>query len=234
MNNNKILCVIPARGGSKGIPHKNIKELNGKPLIYYSINVARKIFKDEDICISTDDDEIIKIVEKCGLKVPFKRPSELATDTATTNDVLLHALNFYESKNIFYDMIVLLQPTSPLRTVQHVKDAISLYHEGIDMVVSVEESSSNPYYNLFEEDEFGFLHISKGNGMFTRRQDAPMVWKYNGSIYIISCRSLKKCKISDFTRKVKFPMKDIYSVDIDSKIDWMIAENFLKNVVKST
>ena len=90
----KILYIIPARGGSKGIPHKNIKLLNGKPLIYYTIDVARQLTTDDHICVSTDDDEIIEVVENYGLKVPFIRPDYLATDTSTTNDVLLHAINF--------------------------------------------------------------------------------------------------------------------------------------------
>jgi len=117
-----ILYLIPARGGSKGIPHKNIKSLAGKPLIYYSIDVARELTTDDNICVSTDDNEIIKVVENYGLKVPFKRPDELATDNATTNDVILHAINFYESIGKQYDIIVLLQPTSPLRKSQHVKE----------------------------------------------------------------------------------------------------------------
>ena len=94
----RFLIVIPARGGSKGIPRKNIKPFDGKPLINYTIDCARAIAKDEDICVSTDDDEIIQVVENYGLKVPFKRPAELATDTAGTYEVLLHALDFYESK----------------------------------------------------------------------------------------------------------------------------------------
>ena len=90
------LIIIPARGGSKGIPHKNIKLLNGKPLICYSIDIARQYTTDENICVTTDDNEIISVVEQYGLKVPFVRPAELATDTASSNDVLVHALNFYE------------------------------------------------------------------------------------------------------------------------------------------
>ena len=92
------LVIIPARGGSKGIPHKNIKELGGKPLICYAIDAARKFTTDDNICVSTDDEDIIKVVEKYGLSVPFKRPDYLATDNAGTNGVLLHALNFYEEK----------------------------------------------------------------------------------------------------------------------------------------
>jgi N-acylneuraminate cytidylyltransferase len=233
VNSKKILCVIPARGGSKGIPYKNIKELNGKPLILYTIDVVRELFSDEDICVTTDDQLIIDVVENYGLHIPFVRPQNLATDQATTQDVLKHALNFYEGKGIFYNIILLLQPTSPFRLKQHLEDAINLYKDTCDMVVSVKEPSTNPYYNLFEEDKYGYLHISKGSGNFTRRQDAPTVWEYNGSIYVINSESLKTVLISNFTRKIKFPMENIYSIDIDNPLDWLIAEEMLRrNVVK--
>src|SRR5574344_397852 len=122
-----ILTIIPARGGSKGIPHKNIKPLNGKPLIYYTIDCARAICNDEDICVSTDDAEIISVVEQYGLKVPFVRPAELASDTAGTYEVLLHALDFYEKQGRHYDVVLLLQNTSPFRSSLHVKEALELY-----------------------------------------------------------------------------------------------------------
>ena len=232
MNRRKILCVIPARGGSKGIPYKNIKELNGKPLIMYTVDVARQIFSDENICVTTDDQKIKSIVEDYGLRVPFVRPSCLATDQATSQDVLRHALNFFEGKGLYYDVILLLQPTSPFRLKRHIEEAIDLYTDNCDMVVSVKETSSNPYYNLFEEDEFGYLHISKGKGDFTRRQDIPTVWEYNGSIYVINSNSLKTFTFSDFSRIIKYPMDNIYSVDIDKYLDWVIAEELLKkNVV---
>ena len=121
----KILVIIPARGGSKGITHKNIKPLNGKPLIHYTIDEAREIVSDEDICVSTDDPEIIKCVEDYGLKVPFVRPKELATDTAGTYEVLLHALNFYEKQGRHYDVVLLLQNTSPFRKADQIKEARS-------------------------------------------------------------------------------------------------------------
>ena len=232
MSNRKVLCVIPARGGSKGILYKNIKNLNGKPLIAYTIDVARQIFKDENICVSTDDQQIISVVENYGLYIPFIRPSHLATDQASTQDVLIHTLDFYKQNGLFFDIIMLLQPTSPFRLKRHLDEALSLYTDNCDMVVSVTESSANPYYNLFEEDEFGLLQISKGNGNFTRRQDVPQVWEYNGSIYVINCQMLMNCKMSEFQRKIKYPMEKIYSVDIDTPLDWIIAEEFLKkNVV---
>ena len=121
----KTLVVIPARGGSKGIPHKNIKPLNGKPLICYSIDVARKFTTDEHICVTTDDDEIIKVVEDYGLKVPFKRPEELATDHCGSNEVIQHAYQFYTKQGVQYDAIMLLQPTSPFRKVEFLNEAVS-------------------------------------------------------------------------------------------------------------
>lgn len=222
------LVVIPARGGSKGIPRKNIKPLNGKPLIEYTIDVARQIVPDSNICVSTDDPEIISVVEKYRLKVPFIRPDYLSNDTAGTYEVLLHALDFYEKRGNVYDNIILLQVTSPLRKVEHVKEAMTLYHNGIDMVVSVKQVTANPYYNCFEEDENGFLHVSKGDGHLVCRQDVPKVWEYNGAVYIINSRSLKQTPMSNFQRRIKYEMDDIYSVDLDTMFDWKIAELMLK------
>ena len=224
MNEKKILCVIPARGGSRGIPYKNIKKLNGKPLITYSIDVARQVFKDRDICVTTDDQQIMDVVENYGLHVPFVRPYHLATDQATSQDVLLHALDFYANNGLFYDIILLLQPTSPFRLKRHIEEAIDLYTDNCDMVVSVREASANPYFNLFEEDEFGYLRISKGKGNITRRQEAPTVWEYNGSIYVINNMSLKASLIQNFKHTIKYPMDKIYSIDIDTPLDWVMAE----------
>lgn len=196
----KSLVIIPARGGSKGIPHKNIKGFQGKPLIYYAIDVARELVSDADICVSTDDDEIINKVEAYGLKVPFKRPDYLATDSCGTHDVLLHALNHYEQSGIYYDNIILLQCTSPFRNSRHVCEALNLYKSDCDMVVSVTEAKVNPYYNCFEENEEGYLKISKGSGDIHRRQDCPKAWEYNGAIYIINTDSIKKESMSRFKR----------------------------------
>ena len=224
----KYLCIIPARGGSKGIPYKNIKELNGVPLIRYTIDIARKIFHDNDICVSTDDDKIINTLASFGMKVPFKRPDSLATDSAGTYEVLLHAINHYEGIGKNYDTVVLLQPTTPFRKASHINDAISLYNKNVDMVVSVKESSSNPYYNCYEEDSDGCLYISKGDGAIERRQDAPKVWEYNGSIYIINVSSFKKMHFSEFTKVKKYVMDELYSIDIDTPFDWKIAELILQ------
>ena len=223
----KTLYVIPARGGSKGIPGKNIKPLAGKPLITYTIDVARSIANDCDICVTTDDKDIINTVEALGLKVPFIRPAELATDKCGTYEVLLHALNFYEDKGIHYDTIVLLQPTSPFRTVEDVRACIDLYTPGIDMVVSVKQASTNPYYNAFEIDENGFLQISKGDGNYIRRQDAPKVWEYNGAVYVINTESLRKMPLGKFSRRRMYEMSAEHSIDLDTPTDWLIAETLL-------
>ena len=225
----KTLYVIPARGGSKGIPGKNIKPLAGKPLISYTIDVARELAPDCDICVTTDDADIISTVEAMNLKVPFVRPAELATDHSGTYEVLIHALDFYESQGIHYDTLVLLQPTSPLRTADDVRSCLQLYTPEIDMVVSVMQAATNPYYNAFETDENGFLHISKGDGKYTRRQDAPKVWEYNGAVYVINTASLRKMKLGEFTRRRMYEMSRERSIDLDTPTDWLIAETLIKN-----
>lgn len=224
----KILVIIPARGGSKGIPHKNIKPFNGKPLIYYTIDCARAICDDEDICVSTDDPEIISVVEQYNLKVPFVRPAELATDTAGTYEVLLHALNFYEQQGKHYDVVMLLQNTSPFRTAVHVKEALKLYTPEVDMVVSVKECSANPYYCVFEENKDGYLHVCKGDGNIFRRQDAPKVYEYNGAIYIMNAGTLKTTHMHKMQKRVKYVMDEMSSFDLDTMTDWNIAETIIK------
>lgn len=223
----KILVIIPARGGSKGIPHKNIKPLDGKPLIHYTIDEAREIVGDEDICVSTDDPEIIKCVENYGLKVPFVRPEELATDTAGTYEVLLHALNFYEKQGRHYDIVLLLQNTSPFRKAEHIKEALKLYNDGVDMVVSVKECPANPYYCVFEENEEGFLHVCKGDGNIFRRQDAPKVYEFNGAIYIMNADKLKTTHMHKMRKRVKYVMDDLSSYDLDTMWDWELAESII-------
>ncbi len=219
----KPLVVIPARGGSKGVPGKNIKPLGGKPLIHYTIEAALAVFPPEIICVSTDSPEIKACAEQTGLRVPFLRPPELATDTAGTREVLLHAVDFYEAQGYFPDVVILLQPTSPFRTAQHIKEALGLFTADLDMVVSVKETKSNPYYVLFEEDENGYLQSSK-KGEFTRRQDCPKVWEYNGAIYVINVNALKTKAFSQLSPKVKYVMDEESSLDIDSELDWKVGE----------
>lgn len=227
---NDVLIIIPARGGSKGIPHKNIKPLHGKPLIYYAIDTARAITSDDNICVSTDDVEIKSVVEDYGLKVPFLRPEELSTDTAGTYEVLLHALDFYEKQGRQYDKVLLLQTTSPFRTAEQVEEALQLYDKvDADMVVSVKECPANPYYNVFEEDSDGYLHVSKGEGNIFRRQDAPKVYEYNGAIYIMDAGKLKTTHMHKMRKRVKYIMDAQSSFDLDTMQDWEMAEMIMKS-----
>lgn len=224
-----ILVLIPARGGSKGIPGKNIKPLNGKPLIYYTLDVVKGIFDEEDICVSTDDPKIIQVVEEYGFSVPFIRPDEISNDTATSLDVILHALQYYQSKGKSYKYTLLLQPTSPLRTRKQLIECLDRIHqEEFEMIVSVKKTDANPYYVLAEEDENGLLQISK-KGSFTRRQDCPDVWEYNGAFYLINNEKLIEKNSLAALQKKKFVMDAIHSADIDTPLDWLITETILKN-----
>ena len=226
---NDVLIIIPARGGSKGIPRKNIKPLGGKPLIYYAIDTAREITSDENICVSTDDAEIESVVEQYGLPVPFLRPEELSTDTAGTYEVLLHALDYYEKQGKHYDIVLLLQTTTPFRTAEQVKEALALYDKSqADMVVSVKECAANPYYNIFEEDKDGWLHVSKGDGNIFRRQDAPKVYEYNGAIYIMNAEKLKQTHMHKLPHRIKYVMDEQSSFDLDTMADWNMAEMIIK------
>lgn len=226
----KTLFIIPARGGSKGIIGKNIKNFAGKPLICHAIDIARQFTSDDNICVSTDDNKIIESVISYGLNVPFKRPDYLATDTASTNDVLLHAISFYEVQGKYYERLVLLQPTSPFRNYIHVKEAINLFTPNIDMIVSVKETEVSPYYLLFEENKEGFLEVSKKMPKdIVRRQDTPKVYEYNGVVYVINVSAFKeKKKLSNLFHIKKYEMDALHSIDLDTPLDWAFAEFLLE------
>lgn len=224
------LFVIPARGGSKGIPDKNIRPFLGVPLICRAIDQARAFADDADICLTTDSERIATVARDHGLEVPFMRPAHLATDGSGTYEVLLHALQFYADAGRHYDRLVLLQPTSPLRTPADIARAMELWRPDIDMVVTVCEAATNPYYNAYETDAQGCLHISKGPGTYTRRQDAPPVWEYNGAVYVISVPSLLRMPMSQFPRRIPSPMDAARSVDLDTPGDWLVAEQLAKSV----
>lgn len=226
----KILYIIPARGGSKGIPRKNVREFLGTPLIAYPVNQALSLTDPLNVCVSTDDEEIKRSAEDAGAIVPFMRPASLADDNASSRDVMLHALDFYRDKGIDYDTIVLLQPTSPLRNIDDIRKALSVYEKAqadgipVDMAVTVTEAECNPYYNAFEPDIDGFLHISKGDGTFTRRQDAPKVWRYNGAVYVINAESLRRMPMALFKCVLPVEMPTSRSLDLDTEVDWLVAE----------
>ena len=212
------LYIIPARGGSKGIPHKNIKPLAGRPLIAYTIAVARELCSDpRRILLSTDDAGIAAVAEGLGLPVPYMRPADLATDTAGSREVMLDAMRYADEAGIAYDCVVLLQPTSPLRTAADVRAAMALYTPDVDMVVSVEPAACNPYYNCFETGPDGTLHISKGDGLLTRRQDAPEAWTFNGAVYVINPVSLRAMPMGAFPKRIPSPMPAEHSIDLDTR-----------------
>lgn len=227
MNLKEVLVVIPARKGSKGIPGKNKKLLNGKPLIAYTIEAALGIFEKEQICISTDDEDIVQLAESYGISVPFLRPAELSTDTAGSQDVLIHAYEFYREKGFDAAIVCLLQATSPFRTSKHISEATNAYSTDCDMLVSVVESKANPYFNLMEESTEGFLEKSK-KGNFKTRQEAPKVYELNGAIYFINTTSLTKQPISSFTKVLKYVMPSAASVDLDLPEDWEYATYLLQ------
>lgn len=225
----KTLVVIPARGGSKGVPRKNIKFLSGKPLIQYTIEAARGVFADNQIYVSTDDEEIKSVVERLGLSVPFLRPEHLATDTAGTNEVLLHAIDSYNKLGYQLETIVLLQVTSPFRTAKHLSEALMLFDRTCDMVASVRETKANPYYTLLEENVQGWLMKSKSSN-FSRRQDCPPVYELSGAIYIINVKSLRERPLYEFKKVRKYLMDEASSHDIDSILDWKVAELLVNEV----
>lgn len=225
MNEPDTLWIIPARGGSKGIPGKNVKPFCGRPLVSRAADQALALANSGDIVfVSTDDDTIAEAALSCGPVVPFRRPSVLASDTASTYDVIMHALDEFQKRGREFERVVLLQPTSPLRTLEDIENAIKLWSPEVDMVVSVCEARTNPYYNAFETKDDGTLHISKGDGHYTRRQDAPKVWEYTGAVYVMTVSSLRKGPMSTFKKIIPSPMNVARSVDLDTPVDWMIAE----------
>lgn len=224
-----MLAVIPARGGSKGLPGKNILLLAGKPMICYTIDAARGVLPDADICVSSDSKEIIAIVEKYGLEVPFLRPEALSTDTAKTTDVLLHALEFYEQRGCPYDTVLLLQPTSPFRHAEHIRQALELYDGITDMVVSVKTSHSASV--ICRENNDGYLELTLNKGA-DRRQNLNY-YEYNGAIYIIRTASLKLERKLTFKRIKKYVMDDLSSLDIDDRLDYEFADMLMQKKVGS-
>lgn len=220
------LYIIPARGGSKGIPHKNIKPLAGRPLIAYTIAVARELCSDpRRILLSTDDAGIAAVAEGLGLPVPYMRPADLATDTAGSREVMLDAMRYADEAGIAYDCVVLLQPTSPLRTPSDITECMARFIPGeTDMAVTVTEAAANPYYDCFETDDRGLLHVSKGAGDITRRQDAPQAWQMNGAVYVIDPAALRRHPLGALPCRVPSPMPRSRSIDLDTPLDWQIAE----------
>ena len=228
----KVLAVVPARGGSKRLPTKNILMLSGKPLIAWSIEAGLSSKYVDRVIVSTDDQEIANISKQWGADVPFIRPDELASDSATTMDTIVHALNSVDNAAETYAYILLLQPTSPLRTSAHIDEAVELMVErSADSVIGVSEvlhpyEWSNTLPENLSMDDF----ISK-EAYFTRSQDFPKRYQINGAIYLIKKDSmlLSGRMISDIN-SVAYIMDKLYSIDIDDEYDFLLAESLFKKV----
>ncbi|MDE6487947.1 MAG: acylneuraminate cytidylyltransferase family protein [Paramuribaculum sp.] len=222
------LFIIPARGGSKGIPGKNVKDFCGRPLIHYAIEQARQLGADSHVIVSTDSEKIAEVARQTGLAVDYRRPDALGSDTTGSREVMLDVMDWADARGLEYDRVCLLQPTSPLRTVDDIRRCLDAYSSDLDMVVSVVETSANPYYNCFEENSEGFLSISKGDGCLVRRQDAPKVWEYSGAVYVINPRSLRKHPLGLFARRKGIGIDRERAVDLDTELDWIIAETICR------
>tara|TARA_B100001175_G_C19505766_1_gene640768 strand:+ start:680 stop:1378 length:699 start_codon:yes stop_codon:yes gene_type:complete len=226
-----ILFIIPARRDSKGLPDKNVKKLKGKPLIEYTIDYAKKNQNSKDIiCVTTNDCRIKKIINKYKRVDLIDRPEYLSQDSTSMEEVINHSVEYYEKRNFFFNSIILLQPTSPLRKKIDFLNLKSSYNETIDMVVSVKKSKENPYYLLYEENKDGFLKKSKELNI-SRRQDAPNVYCLNGSFFMININSIKNKSIQDFTKIIKVEMPAERSIDVDDEMDWKFLKFLIKNKV---
>lgn len=223
----RVIALIPARGGSKGIKNKNIVDLCGKPLIAYTIEATKNSEYIDDIILTTDSEKIAEIGRIYGVEVPFIRPSEFATDTSRTIDAVLHSIRFLESIGRFYDTLVLLQPTEPLRTSKDIDEALEKYVEsGYNSIVSVSEVSDHPFLirKISKNDEL--IHLLEQNST-VRRQDMPIYYRINGCIYINEISEIN-CNTSFNDNKCPFVMQTNHSVDIDEEVDLVIAEYYIR------
>ena len=223
--NHIVVCVIPARGGSKGLPGKNIKMFCGKPLIAHTIEQARQSKYIDRVIVSTEDENIAQVSLESGAEVPFMRPMELAGDGIATIDVLLHAITWLECNDKYsFGIFVLLHITTPLRSIEDIDESIALLvEEKADNVFSVAEAHRNPYFNMVELNKSGYAALVK-QGNFTTRQAAPLVYDMNSSIYVW-WKELLKEKKKIFLDKTKiYIMPKERSIDIDDAIDFRLAE----------
>lgn len=222
----KVLGVIPARGGSKGIPRKNIVDLNGKPLIYYTIKAAQDSKLLTKFVVSTDDAEIKEVSESFGAEV-IDRPAELAKDSSGSYGVLMHALESVEGE---YDAVIMLQPTSPLRISEDIDNAIKLFSKNrCDLVLGVTELEHLAYPILvFKKGEEGVLeHYEKSENPYVPRQDLEKLYRINGAIYVISVGCLNQQKTIFGKDKIAYVMPQERSVDIDNNLDIKIVKALL-------
>lgn len=230
----KILGLITARGGSKGIPGKNIKELAGKPLIAYTIEAAQKSGVFDRLICSTDDDAIATMAKKYGCEVPFMRPIELAQDHTPHTPVLCHAINWLGDHEKYEpDFVMILQPTAPLRTARHIQEAVELMKtSGADSIISVSEVPSHHHPRWqFIIDNDNRMAIFTGEPfaeLVRRRQDLSKTYTRNGAIYLFKTELLSDDKPNFYgNHAAAYVMKPKESVNIDTMEDWQEAEKIL-------
>jgi len=224
----KILVLIPARGGSKRLPGKNIRPLGDKPLIVWSIEVVKNIPEICDVLVSTDDIEISAICKESGALLPWLRPIELATDTASSVDTALHALDWYEAERGAVDGLLLLQPTSPFRSRETIYNGIELFvQHGQQTVLGVSPAHAHPMWAMKVEGEC-LVPLMQEHGMGIRSQDLPPAYVVNGSFYLISPAALRA--ESSFVGKKSIPLiieSPQEALDIDTLWDFKLAEAML-------
>lgn len=236
--NKKILGIIPARGGSKSIPRKNIKMFAGKPLIAWVIETMKKSGMIDRVVVSTDDQEIADTAKRYGAEVPFLRPAELAEDTTPTLPVLQHAVTWLkESEGFEPDYVVLLEPTSPTKRPFHMRDVVQkLIETGADSVISVSEVPGvfSPYWQIkiAEGDRVELFTGGSMKQVIRRRQDLPKTYYRNSAIYAFKPELLFRDDPSFYGEDVRAYITDLkYTMDIDTPEDWAIAEVMFKKIV---
>lgn len=226
--NKKILAIIPARNGSKGVKNKNIKNLNGKPMIAYTIEnaIESKIF--DDVVVSTDSQEYIDISLRYGEIIPSLRPDHLASDTASSLDMTLYTIDSLKEQGKEYDYFMLLQPTSPLRTTQDILNSVGLlFEKNANTVVSVCECEHPPQWSV-ELDEKLDLTVLEDKIKATRRQDIKKSYRLNGAIFLSNIDYYIKNKSFYTSNAIAYIMEYENSIDIDSIYDFMLAESVMK------
>jgi len=225
----RVVAIIPARGGSKGIPRKNIKNLNGKPLIAYTIEEALNSKYVDRVILSTEDLEIAEISKTFGAEVPFLRPKELAQDDTPGIEPIIHAINYLlYDENYNFDYVMCLQCTSPLRNSKQIDQGIyDIYTKDAYSAVSVCESEVNPYWMKVIKNGKMVDYLSD-NKFYARRQDLPVVYRLNGAIYIAKVEIILNNKNWYTNNTIPIVMDKFTSIDIDDEIDFKFAE-FLLN-----
>lgn len=225
----KILALIPARGESKRLPNKNILPLGGKPLINWTIEAAKGIPEIVDILVSTDSEEIASVAKSAGALVPWLRPHDLASDTASSIDVCLHALDWYEGEYQRIDGLLLLQPTSPFRKHKTIVEGVKLYqfHSGNKPVVALSPADLHPMW-CYKINDNVLEPFVKYSDPSIRSQELPKAYVINGALYLASPNYLRRFK--SFTREDTIPLivNDIKEgLDIDTQWDWSLALHLL-------